>query len=70
MPTNRVPVRHSRKIVVTDEMAELFQTGLEILRDWRRRAVRGRHAARPPPRVCRSLQAIELDLVAAWYARG
>ena len=33
MPTNRVPVRHSRKIMVTDEMAELFKTGLEILRD-------------------------------------
>jgi hypothetical protein len=32
MPTNRVPVRHSRKIMVTDEMVELFKTGLEILR--------------------------------------
>ena len=31
MPTNRVPVRHSRKVMVTDEMAELFKTGLEIL---------------------------------------
>ena len=32
MPANRVPVRHSRKVMVTDEMAALFQTGLEILR--------------------------------------
>ena len=31
MPTNRVPLRHSRKVMVTDEMAALFQTGLEIL---------------------------------------
>ena len=31
MPTNRVPVRHSRKFMVTDEMVALFKTGLEIL---------------------------------------
>ena len=31
MPTNRVPVRHSRKFTVTDEMVALFKTGLEIL---------------------------------------
>ena len=32
MPTNRAPVRHSRKLMVTEEMVELFRTGLEILR--------------------------------------
>ena len=32
MPANRVPVRHSRKVMVTDEMVALFKTGLEILR--------------------------------------
>ena len=32
MPANRVPLRHSRKVMVTEEMVDLFRTGLEILR--------------------------------------
>ena len=31
MVTARRPIQHTRKFVVTDEMVELFKTGLEIL---------------------------------------